>query len=124
MTDSSRNAFTEKRQFSRLSLPLQVYINSEKDNGDRLHNISEGGVCFQSFHSFSTDDFIFFHFRGDENTDIEGMEFAIPGKIIWYEGKNSSQTKYGAQFAFLNDPFSKQQRTKIKSVIDRYNSNK
>ncbi len=122
MTDGNLNTFTEKRQSCRLSLPLQVYINSRKQNSDRLHNISEGGACFRSSNSFNTDDFIFFHFQGDEESEIEGAKFAILGKIVWCEEREGCQTNYGAEFVFHENPFSEQQQAKMMSVITRYDS--
>ncbi len=112
-----------KRRCSRFTLPLQVHINSKGDEDGQLSNISEGGVCFQSTHSFEDNDFIFFHFLGDKKSSLENIKFSILGRIVWHdEDSTRARNKYGAQFTFYNDPFSKQQRDTMVSLINRYTS--
>ncbi len=111
----------DKRRYSRLTLPLQVNINSKEHNDDHLSNISEGGVCFQSTHSFEDNDFIFFHFLGDKKSSLENIKFSILGRIVWHDDDTDGAiNRYGAQFTFYNDPFSKQQRDTMLSLINRY----
>ncbi len=110
----------EKRRHDRLSLPLKVYVNTKVNGGDKLQNISEGGICFQSDNSFAENDFIFFHFYGDEESTLKSVKFSILGRIIWHDEIEENGNKYGAEFTFYNDPFSKQQRSTMISILNRY----
>jgi len=110
----------EKRKYPRYSLPLNLFINQRTENGDSQCDISYEGTGFISNHIFKSDDFVFFHFSGKSNTHIENIKFSVLGRIVWVSQIGENQYKYGAQFKFYNDPFSRQQQVLMKTVINQY----
>lgn len=112
----------EKRKHRRLYLPLNLSINNKKECNERQCDISEGGVSFRSTSLFKENDFVLFHFSGEEESEIDNLKFSILGRIIWLDKTNDDSYRYGAKFKFYNDPFSIQQHSIMASVINKFAS--
>lgn len=114
------NISSEKRACSRYDFPLDVYTNKKEENRERLCNIGKGGVCFRSPDFFNLNDFILFHFSTRKESPVKDVNFSILGRVAWVDKKEGDLNTYGAQFKFYNDPFSRQQYSKMTSSINQY----
>ena len=119
MSVTNQYEIVEKRKYQRYCLPLNLSINNKKESSERQRDISEGGVSFQSPVLFKENDFVLFHFSGEENSDINNLKFSVLGRIIWQTKSEESTYRYGAKFKFYNDPFSTQQQSIMSSVLHK-----
>lgn len=120
MTASLPIAPHERRKHSRRFLPLDVFVNNKGSRDDIQFDICEEGVCFRSTNRFLLNDFLFFYFIGQQESAIAEVKFSILGKVVWSSEQANGCYKYGAQFRFFNDPFSKQQKQCMLSAFHNY----
>lgn len=116
----------EQRRHRRVAIPLKMCTDKEEALRERQINISQGGVCFTSPHKYEREDFILFHFWPTNDSSSDDKRFSIVGKIVWCKNGERDEEgrlyRYGAQFKFYDDPFSRQQRDTLLSVFNSYGS--
>lgn len=118
MSTININKIKEKRKYHRFLLPLEVFVNNNEYTNDIFCNISEGGVCFRSSVTYNLNDYVFLHFSSDKNFSIKNIKFSTICMIVWQETNVEYDFKYGAQFKFYNDPFSKQQKDRMLTLLN------
>ncbi|MGD9201695.1 MAG: PilZ domain-containing protein [Chitinispirillia bacterium] len=118
MSIISINKTKEKRKYNRYFLPLEIFVNNSEYTNDIFCNISEGGVCFKSSVAYNLNDYVFLHFSSEKSFSIKNLKFSTICMIVWQEKSVEYENKYGAQFIFFNDPFSKQQKERMLTFLN------
>ncbi|MBN1980569.1 MAG: PilZ domain-containing protein [Chitinivibrionales bacterium] len=99
---------------------MDIYVNVKGKNYDSQFDISEEGACLQSTNCFMLNDFILLHFIGQKDSAIAEVKFSILSKVMWVKEICNGQYKYGVQFRFFNDPFSKQQKNAMMTAFKHF----
>lgn len=120
MPSIDSESVTERRSYSRYNLPLILFINTKGEDGDSLCNISKGGACFKSPVIFNIDDFVLMHFLAGKESPLDNIKFSLVGRIIRVDEKEGDQFKYGVKFEIFNDPFSREQYSKMISSVNQF----
>ncbi len=105
----------DKRRFKRFNLswkllfrPFDNLFKTEKFEEVYTHDLSLGGVRFQSSEELDIESKLLFEIEIPDNDDI-----VVFGKVVWVKKKDSNRFEYGIQFRDLN----KDQIDKLRRIV-------